>query len=343
MPTRPPSSTTSTRFARSSSIQSIPSSVSSNSFSTSTSVTITPRTPATTPMTAKPPPSAAKRFSQTFSSRQDDGCDPQTPPARQASSRSRTTSLAGSVRVRQKTTSLISDSSPLNRVTQSSSVADSAGKSSQQSPLQSTRSPRLSSSISSVRAPSVNNNKSALQRSTGPGKNTRQQSPRQLPSLGGLPGVPWSPQGTLNRSSASLLNDSPASLGRKFHDEHVHDSPSFHISVNGDAQTSVWGGEDLSYDLVTEIDDGDIDDDVRYFIRCHSRVLICFRSNQRFKRSRLSIRKSYCIISVSSSKVITRPPRSCTRSRPSCVFCACLWRTNAPRHVMESWNATNCR
>lgn len=64
--------------------------------------------------------------------------------------------------------------------------------------------------------------------------------------------MPWSPQGKLTKQSASLLSDSPASFERKF------DSP--HISFTADE--SVWDDGEMSFDMVTETDDGAVDEDV---------------------------------------------------------------------------------
>ena len=345
MPARPPS-TASTRVSRTTSRQSMPASVSSVSFSTSTSVTVTARTPnQTVSGTFKPPPSAALRFSRSFAALREEGCEPQTPPTRRTPSR--TASATGSARGRPKTSGLISDSSPHNRVTQSCSMVDSAKKSTQQSPLAPTRSTRMSGSISSAaRAPPLNA-RSPLQKSITPGKNTRQQSPRQISSVvGGLPGVPWSPQGSLTRRSISLLADSPASLDRKFHGDLIHDSPSFQLSLNGDAQTSVWDGEDMdmSYELVTDIDDADVDEDVRLYSLY--RLLLIYtpsRCNLSCKESRsFTLRKS-STTNVSWSKANTRLLHSYTRYKRNYGCCVLHSKMNAPKHARENWSAIACR
>ncbi len=97
--------------------------------------------------------------------------------------------------------------------------------------------------------------RSVQQKGTPTKQHTRQQA--STSTISGLPGVPWSPQGKLNAKSSTLLEDSPASLDKKF----TAFSPQ--MSFNGD--TSVWDGDDMSFDMVTEDGDGAVDEDVRYF------------------------------------------------------------------------------
>ena len=64
--------------------------------------------------------------------------------------------------------------------------------------------------------------------------------------------MPWSLQGTLNKQTPALLSESPALLDRNFGNGGVDDGP-----------FSVWDGDDMTLEMVTDVNDGDVDEDVR--------------------------------------------------------------------------------
>lgn len=80
---------------------------------------------------------------------------------------------------------------------------------------------------------------------------------------GGFPGVPWSPQGKLSGKSVALLADHPASLNRKFSENLSFEGNSFQFSWDGDGQASMLDGDELTFDMFTDANEGTVDEDVR--------------------------------------------------------------------------------
>ena len=83
---------------------------------------------------------------------------------------------------------------------------------------------------------------------------------------GGFPGVPWSPQGKLSGKSVALLADHPASLNRKFSENLSFEGNSFQFSWDGDGQASMLDGDELTFDMFTDANEGTVDEDVRYAV-----------------------------------------------------------------------------
>lgn len=85
------------------------------------------------------------------------------------------------------------------------------------------------------------------------------------PTTAGL-GLPWSPQGKLSLETKALLADSPALFGkRSVNGTTVAESPSFMFTSAeglGDEQFSVWDGDDMTLEMLTDVNDGEIDEEV---------------------------------------------------------------------------------
>lgn len=179
-----------------------------------------------------------------------------TPPPALARTRPQATppSISGSVRSRAMSHNYVSDQSEKYGSNMISTPARLNPKPPQKTPPPNAvaKSPRPKSVVASPK--NVTNSPRSVQQKTTPSKqHTRQQA--STSTISGLPGVPWSPQGKLNAKSSSLLEDSPASLDKKFN------AFSPQMSFNG--EMSVWDGDDMSFDMVTEDGDGAVDEDVR--------------------------------------------------------------------------------
>lgn len=107
--------------------------------------------------------------------------------------------------------------------------------------------------------------KSAAKKGASPQTSRRQLSRQSsmASATGGFPGVPWSPQGKLSGRSVALLADHPASLAKKFSENLSFEGNSFQLSWDGDGQTSMMDGDDLTYDMLTDANEGTVDEDVR--------------------------------------------------------------------------------
>ncbi|KAI5118372.1 hypothetical protein M0805_008700 [Coniferiporia weirii] len=107
-----------------------------------------------------------------------------------------------------------------------------------------------------------------------PSKSPRQQAsrhPSAASTIAGLPGGLGSPRGALTRQNMSTLSDSPASFEDKLNTSMV--------SFNGGA--SVWDDGEMSFDLVTETDDGAVDEEfvdaLNNVRNMHARALTQYR------------------------------------------------------------------
>ncbi|TCD63314.1 hypothetical protein EIP91_005695 [Steccherinum ochraceum] len=120
-----------------------------------------------------------------------------------------------------------------------------------------------------------------------PGRNG---SLRKQPSTASLAGsrapIPsYSPQVPPALETTVLLADSPALKGKKFANgvlEVAADSPSVRLTRDDvDAQTSVWDGDDMTLEMLTDVGDGEMDEDMENALnevnRLHLRKLLHYK------------------------------------------------------------------
>lgn len=106
-------------------------------------------------------------------------------------------------------------------------------------------------------------------------------SPRKLVkkasnvSLAASLSTPWSEDNSTLQETAALLADSPAVRGRKFVNGilDLSDSPLLRLALeggkgdeangDGNGQQNLWDGDDMTLEMFTEVNDGELDEDVR--------------------------------------------------------------------------------
>lgn len=69
---------------------------------------------------------------------------------------------------------------------------------------------------------------------------------------------------------AALLADSPAVKGRKFTngvlaDSGFSESPSLRLTGADDEGYSIWDGDDMTLEMLTDVNEDEVDEDVRMF------------------------------------------------------------------------------
>ena len=88
----------------------------------------------------------------------------------------------------------------------------------------------------------------------------------------------WSPNATTTQETAVLLADSLALKGKKLTNgvlEVDGSPPPKFTREEADAQMSIWDGDDMTLEMLTDVNDGEVDEDVSQVSR-----LLFYRHNQ---------------------------------------------------------------
>jgi len=98
----------------------------------------------------------------------------------------------------------------------------------------------------------INNAHSSSRSSAGP----KSQKPRDGSGGSLLAGpIVWSPPGTTTEQSPALLSESRALLESKLADKNMF------LALDDDNPFSVWDGDDMTLEMVTDVNDGNVDEE----------------------------------------------------------------------------------